>query len=107
MATTRVSLEDYFRTHYEPECELIDGELRPKPMPTGKHSRIQGRLQRLLQPYEELGYGEALPELSLLLPDEAVLIPDLVFSRAGQPFDEHDVLNTPPLLCIEVISPSQ
>ena len=28
MATsTRISLEEYFRTHYEPECELIDGEL--------------------------------------------------------------------------------
>ena len=33
-ATTRISLEEYFRTHYEPECEFIDGELRPKPMPT-------------------------------------------------------------------------
>jgi Uma2 family endonuclease len=107
VTSTRISLEDYFRTHYEPECELIDGELRPKPMPTGKHSRMEGRMRDLLRPYEQLGYGEALPELSLLLPGEAVLIPDLVFSLPNQPFDEHDVLNTPPLLCVEVISPSQ
>ena len=105
--TTRVSLEEYFRTHYEPKCELIDGELRPKPMPTRQHSRMEGRLRDLLRPYEQLGHGEALPELSLLLPGGAVLIPDLVFSLPNQPFDEHDVLNTPPLLCIEVISPSQ
>ena len=76
-------------------------------MPTGKHSRMEGRLRDLLRPYEQLGYGEALPELSLLLPGSAVLIPDLVFSHPNQPFDEHDVLDTPPLLCIEVISPSQ
>jgi Uma2 family endonuclease len=108
MATsTRVSLEEYFRTHYEPECELIDGELRPKPMPTTHHSRMEGRLRDLLRPYEQLGLGEALPELSLLLPGEAVLIPDFVFSRLGQSVDEHDVFDTPPLLCIEVISPSQ
>jgi Uma2 family endonuclease len=76
-------------------------------MPTRQHSRMEGRLRDLLRPYEQLGYGEALPELSLLLPGGAVLIPDLVFSLPNQPFDEHDVLNTPPLLCIEVISPPQ
>jgi Uma2 family endonuclease len=106
-ATTRISLEEYFRTHYEPECELIDGELRPKPMPTGHHSRMEGRLRDLLRPYQQRGLGEALPELSLLLPGDAVLIPDFVFIWPGQRFDEHDVLDTPPLLCIEVISPSQ
>jgi Uma2 family endonuclease len=108
MATsTRVSLEEYFRTHYEPECELIDGELRPKPMPTGHHSRMQAELIGLLRAHQQRGRGEVLPELSLLLPGEAVLIPDVVFSRPGQTFDEHDVLDTPPLLCIEVMSPSQ
>src|SRR5438477_7738353 len=108
MATgTRVSLEEYFRTHYEPECELIDGELRPKPMPTRHHSRMQAKLMKLLGRDEQLARGEALPKLTLLLPDKSVLIPDLVFARPGQSVDEHDVLNTPPLLCIEVISPSQ
>jgi Uma2 family endonuclease len=105
--TTRISLEEYFRTHYEPECELIDGELRPKPMPTGHHSWIQVRLIKLLLADEQLGRGRVWSELSLLLPGEAVLIPDVAFSRPGQRFDEHDVLNTPPLLCIEAISPSQ
>jgi Uma2 family endonuclease len=108
MATsTRVSLEEYFRTHYEPECELIDGELRPKPMPTGHHSSTQVELIVLLRAQEQLGRGRVWSELSLLLPSQAVLIPDVVFSRPGQRFDEHDVLNTPPLLCIEIISPSQ
>jgi Uma2 family endonuclease len=108
MATsTRVSLEEYFRTHYEPECELIDGELRPKPMPTGHHSRMQVLLIKLLLACEQLGRGRVWSELSLLLRNEAVLIPDIVFSWPDQPFDGHDVLNTPPLLCIEIISPSQ
>ena len=36
-----------------------------------------------------------------------MLIPDLVFKLPSQTYNERDVLNTPPLLCIEVISPSQ
>jgi Uma2 family endonuclease len=108
MATsTRVSLEEYFRTHYEPECELIDGELRPKPMPTGPHSEMQAELQKLLWRDEQLGRGKALPELTLLLPDQRILIPDLIFKRPGQTYDEHQVLNTPPLFCVEIISPSR
>src|SRR5436305_1434514 len=108
MATsTRISLEEYFRTHYEPECELINGELRPKPMPTGPHSEMQAQLQRLLWPYEQLGQGKVLPELTLLLADESVLIPDLVFRRRGQTYDQNQVLNTPPMLCVEITSPSQ
>jgi Uma2 family endonuclease len=108
MATsTRISLEEYFRTHYEPECELIDGEPRPKPIPTRPHSRMQAKLQKLLWSDEKVGRGEALPEQSLLLPDGTVMIPDLVFCLPDQGVDEHQVLNTPPLLCTEIISLSQ
>ena len=108
MATsTRVSLEEYFRTYYEPECELIDGELRPKPMPTPPHSLMQSQVMKLLWPYEEPCRGRVLPELNLLLPGEVILIPDVVFSAPGQPLDERDALDTPPLLCIEIMSPSQ
>ena len=76
-------------------------------MPTGQHSLMQCQLIVRLRACEQTGHGRVLPELSLLLPGEVVLIPDIVFSRPNQPFDEHDVLNTPPLLCVEVVSPSQ
>ncbi len=58
--TARVSLEEYFRTHFEGECELVNGELRPKPMGTLDHSRLQARLRDLLRPYEDAGKGEAI-----------------------------------------------
>jgi Uma2 family endonuclease len=108
MATgTRLSLEDYFRAHYEGECEFIDGELRPKPMGTGPHSRIQARLQNALRRFEQTGHGEALPEMSLRLPNGDVLIPDVLFSRKDQVFDNRGLFDTPPALCIEILSPSQ
>lgn len=105
-AGTKISLEEYFHTRFEGECELVDGELRPKPMGTDDHSRIQGRIFSSLMRREQAGRGEARVELSLRL-GEIVLIPDIVFLRAGQQPDQYRVYDTPPLLCVEVLSPSQ
>lgn len=105
-AGTRVSLEDYFRTHFEGECELVHGELRPKPMGTKDHSRVQGRVYSALLRYEQAGHGDALVELSLRL-GETIWIPDVAFTRPDQIPGEYNVFDTPPFLCVEVISPSQ
>lgn len=37
----RVSEEEYLRTAYKPECELIDGYLVERPMPTSIHGFVQ------------------------------------------------------------------
>ena len=93
MATsTRISLEQYFRTHFEGECELVDGELRPKPMGTLDHSRVQARLRDALRRYEQAGKGEAIAEMSLRMND-TVLVPDFVFSHREQQPDEFRVFN--------------
>lgn len=108
MATsTRLSLEEYFRAHYEGECEFVNGELRPKPMGTGPHARVQARLRDALRRFEQAGYGEALPEMSLHLPNGDVLIPDILFSTKGQAFNARGIFDTPPALCVEILSPSQ
>ena len=105
MATAlRTSLEEYLRSHYEPECELIDGELFPKPMGTPEHGRMQKRLLRILERYEAKGIGEVLPELSVRH-EQDVRIPDVAFTTVVQAPGE--IVSHPPLLCVEILSPSQ
>jgi len=101
----RISLEEYLGSHYEPECELIDGVLVRKPMGTREHMRVERRLTRLLERFEEAGLGEAVHELSTRFGSD-VRIPDLAFVAAGARF-EKGILMDPPLLCVEVLSPSQ
>ena len=36
-----VSMEEYLRTSYRPDCEYIDGELRERNVGQWEHSRIQ------------------------------------------------------------------
>ena len=106
MATaSRTSVEEYLRSHYEPECELINGELIPKPMGTIEHMRMERRLEQILARYEQLGLGEVVHELSIRRGDD-VRIPDLVFAPPQARFQD-GLLVQPPLLCIEIISPSQ
>src|ERR1700733_14515485 len=102
---TRVSLDDYLRNHYEPERELVDGNLIVKPMGTLEHMDMERRLARLLESYEQSGLGRSVHELSVRHGQD-VRIPDLVFVAAGARF-ENGILVEPPLLCVEVLSPSQ
>jgi Uma2 family endonuclease len=107
MATSaiRVPLEDYFRLAIRPACEYIDGELRQKPMGTREHMLIELRLVELLRRYANL--GEAIHELSIRFADNSVLIPDVVVTWPDQAYEEHGVLQGPPRLCIEILSPFQ
>jgi Uma2 family endonuclease len=106
MATAaRVSLEEYLRTNYEPACELLDGELIQKPMGTLEHMDLERRLERLLERYEQRGLGRAVHELSFRK-GEDVRIPDLAFVPPGAHF-ESGILTDAPMLCVEVLSPSQ
>jgi Uma2 family endonuclease len=100
-----VSLEEYLKTEYEPECELIGGALHPKPMGTLEHMAMERWLMRLLERHEQAGLGMVMHELSIRKGDD-VRIPDLVFVPSGKRF-ECGILVDPPLLCVEILSPSK
>ncbi len=106
MATTPalISIEEYFQAHHEPECEYVDGELIPKSMGTNDHARLQFRIARLLYRHEEAGLCEVTTEQSLRVRQDAILIPDVCLLRPNH--GEHGIITKPPLLCIEVLSPS-
>jgi Uma2 family endonuclease len=100
-----VSLEEYLRTDYEPECELIGGALFAKPMGTLEHMELERWIERLLEQFEQRGIGRTVRELSIRKGDD-VRIPDLVFVPSGARY-ERGILMDPPLLCVEILSPSQ
>lgn len=102
---THVSIAEYLQTDYEPECELIAGELIAKPMGTLDHMNMERRLARLLERYEQESLGQVVWELSFRKGND-VRIPDVVFLQKGARF-ENGILMDPPMLAIEVLSPSQ
>ncbi len=106
MATaSRVSVQEYLESDYEPECELVGGALFQKPMGTLEHMDMERWLERLLERYEQRGLGRTVRELSIRHGDD-IRVPDLVFVRPDARF-EGGIMMDPPLLCVEILSPSQ
>ena len=96
-STTLLSVEEYLKYSEKPNCEYIDGVLRPKPVPTKPHSEVQYALVRLLR-----GQGlEALPEMTLRMGPTRFLIPDVIADE----FIEDPYPTKPVVLCVEILSP--
>src|ERR1700691_153450 len=99
MATvSRVSLQEYLESDYEPECELVSGALLPKPMGTLEHMEMERWIERLLERYEQKGVGRTVRELSIRRGDD-VRVPDLVFVQPDARF-EGGIMMDPTLLCV-------
>ncbi|MEO1637059.1 MAG: Uma2 family endonuclease [Cyanobacteria bacterium J06631_9] len=96
----------------EPASEFIDGKITQKPMPKGKHSRLQTKLSNVLNDFLEAeGTGLALSELrcsfggAAVVPDVVVLQSSHIPRDAGG--DIADLVEIAPDLTVEILSPGQ
>jgi Uma2 family endonuclease len=108
-----LALEQFLRLPYieeSPAWEFIQGEAIQKPMPGGKHSRLQLRLASAINALDSA--YEALPELRCTVGGKSI-VPDLVvLAKAHIPVDENgDISSTgitiAPDWMIEILSPDQ
>jgi Uma2 family endonuclease len=100
-SVTAVSVSEYLGTEYDPNCEYIDGVLVPKPMPTWRHSRVQGRIFTLIDSrFPEFVIGT---EPTVQIREKKYLVPDLAVQDASRLQEPYPI--APIVLCIEVLSP--
>lgn len=85
--------------------ELIDGVLLVSPAPRYRHQVIAGELYlRLRAAAPDPGFQVLFAPFDVVLAADTVLIPDLIVARTAD-FTERN-LPVPPLLAVEVLSPS-
>jgi Uma2 family endonuclease len=98
-----VSVEEYLRTSYRPDCDYLDGEVVERNLGEKKHSRAQREILFFL--------GGRYPQLrELLFPEQRVQvrtnryrIPDICIIAAEAA--DQEIITTPPDLCVEILSP--
>jgi Uma2 family endonuclease len=84
--------------------ELLDGMLVVTPSPSWSHQDVVGNLHVLLRAAEPEGMRVGLGPFDIKLADDTVLIPDLWVARRDDITQRN--LPVPPLLAVEVLSPS-
>jgi len=99
---TRVSLEEYLQTEYEPDCDYVDGVLEDRNVGKKRHSRTQQRIILVLSPLVASHGLEPLPEQRIQVSTNKVRIPDVCLCAAD---DDEEIIRRPPPLCIEILSP--
>jgi Uma2 family endonuclease len=104
----RSTYEDYARLPEGAPYQLVDGELVMTPAPKSGHQRILGRLFRALADWSDRGdHGEVfVAPFDVILDDENVLQPDVLFVRKDRASIVTDWCRGPPDLVVEILSPS-
>ncbi|HKR26049.1 MAG TPA: Uma2 family endonuclease [Acidobacteriaceae bacterium] len=103
MATqVRVSLQEYLGTTYRPDREYVDGEVRERNVGKWEHARLQAMLAAWFARHEAEWNVMVSTEQRMQVSAERVRIPDLVVVQSEP---QPDIIQQPPLLVIEILSP--
>jgi Uma2 family endonuclease len=104
MATaTLISLEEYLRSSYDPDCDYVDGMLEERNLGEWDHGDLQGEIVRYLKNRGREWGVRAATEVRVRVSPTRMRIPDVCVISRNHPRER--VLTTPPLICIEVLSP--
>ena len=99
---TLISVEEYLRTSYRPDCDYVEGEVLERNWGDSPHSRTHAQVIFVLAALEkELG-ALALPSLKLRVkPDRYRVVDVCLFLEEPKA----QVPDAPPFLCVEIVSP--
>ncbi len=105
MATgTLIPLDEYIGHSFRPDCDYIDGELLERNVGEEQHSDLQARFIELLLTSENKRYIRANPELRVQVRPDNFRVPDVCVRPRNAP--SRRFITEAPLLCIEILSPS-
>jgi len=102
-ATIQIAISEYLQTTYRPDREYVGGELRERNVGKTEHARIQALLTIWFGAHEQDWEILVTTEQRVRVAEDRVRIPDVALVRPGALSE--DVLSTPPLCVIEILSP--
>lgn len=111
--TKTITLEEFLKLpETKPASEYINGKIIQKPMPQGKHSKLQGRLITAInEVVEKRQIALAFPELRCTFGGRSIVPDVVVFAWERIPLDNRgevaNVFEAYPDWTIEILSPDQ
>ena len=103
MATTNlVSVQEYLRTSYRPDCDYVDGDVRERNVGEIDHAHLQGIVYDWFLRRRKDWNALPLVEQRVQVASTRFRVPDVTVLRGDQPRDP--IITAPPLILIEVLS---
>ena len=96
-----VSVEEYLRTSYRPDCDFVEGRVLERNLGERDHSNLQRALIVYLDNYRKRNLY-TWPEQRVQVKADRFRIPDVCVTE-GKP--DEQIFTKPPLICIEILSP--
>jgi Uma2 family endonuclease len=103
-AIDTLSIEEYLRTYYKPDCDFVDGRLEERNVGETKHGVMQMHLGFWFISHQKEWRLEAIAESRTRVSDSCVRIPDVSVVPLDDDSIQEAVRITPPLIAIEILS---
>jgi Uma2 family endonuclease len=105
MATTPqlLSIDQYLHTSFKPDVDYVDGTLEERNLGHYDHGKIQAFITVLFSLNAKQWQTDVIPEQRIRVAASRVRVCDLAILRADAPREQ--TILTPPLICIEILSP--
>ncbi len=98
-----LSIDQYLHTSYKPDLDFVDGGLEARNVGTYEHGKIQGWLFHIFTLNAKQWATDPVVEQRIRVRPNQVRVCDVAILRADAPREA--VTTTPPLICVEVLSP--
>jgi Uma2 family endonuclease len=98
-----LTIEEYLRTAYHPDCEFVDGILEGKNMGEREHSVLQAALAAWFFQHRREWNIVVMSEQRTRVSANRVRLPDICLVLKDAPYE--GVTLTPPVLALEILSP--
>lgn len=97
-----VSVDEYLRTTYRPDCDYVDGEVLERNVGEKDHSRTQRQLIRYFCAKEQEWKAFCFPEQRVQVAARRFRIPDVCLVLGREP--DEQIFTQPPFVCVEILS---
>jgi Uma2 family endonuclease len=101
--TTRVPVEVYLRSSYEPDAEYVDGQIEKRPMGEFDHAAWQKAILKWFLQHEKDWGICVMFELRIKVAATRYRVPDVTVLDRSRPIEQ--IITHPPLAVFEVLSP--
>ena len=99
-----LTLEEYLRTSYRPDCDFVDDHIEERNMGDNLHSLLQMQLGFWFLSHREQWHVRPMSEVRTRVAATRVRLPDVAVVLEDHALREK-VRTTPPLIAIEILSP--